>query len=268
VPIYLDEDPVGPAENDEEAGEHTIFTFTKGARAGIFFHDLFEHLDFEKPGQREFEAYVVETVKRYNIDPVWQDIVMQTIENVLGVSLQSEQDKFTLSMVAPQQRINEMEFYFPLKKISVETLRNAFDSQAGGSRFPGMQEHMGRLQFAPAKGFMKGFIDLVFSFNNRYYLLDWKSNHLGNAIDDYASGSLDRAMQHSHYTLQYHIYTLALHLFLQSRLPDYQYEKHFGGVFYLFIRGIDMEKGASYGVFYDRPAKGLVESLEGAMVQR
>ena len=214
----------------------------------------------------EFEAYVADTVKRYNIDPVWQDTVLQTIKNVLGVSLRSDQDQFSLSMIAPQQRINEMEFYFPLEKISVGTLCNAFDTQGGSSRFPGMPEHMGRLQFAPAKGFMKGYIDLVFSFNNRYYLLDWKSNYLGKAIDDYASGNLDKAMQHSHYTLQYHIYTLALHLFLQSRLPGYQYETHFGGVFYLFIRGINIEKGPSYGVFYDRPAKGLVESLEDALV--
>ena len=266
VSIHVDEDPIGPAEKDERVGERTIFTFAKGARAGIFFHDLFEHLDFTKVGEIEFKAYVVDTIKAYSIDPVWQDIVLQTIENVLGVSLQSDQDKFTLSMVAPHQRVNEMEFYFPLKKISSGMLCSAFHTQSGTSRFPEMQEHMGRLQFAPAKGFMKGFIDLIFSFNNRYYLLDWKSNHLGDAIEDYAGGNLDRAMQHSYYTLQYHIYTLALHLFLQSRLPGYQYEKHFGGVFYLFIRGIDMEKGANYGVFYDRPAKDLVVSLEDAMV--
>jgi exodeoxyribonuclease V beta subunit len=96
--------------------------------------------------------------------------------------------------------------------------------------------------------------------------LDWKSNHLGYKIDDYASEKLDTAMQHSYYTLQYHIYTLALHLYLQARLPGYQYERHFGGVFYLFIRGIDKEIGNSHGVFFDRPAKALVESLENALV--
>jgi exodeoxyribonuclease V beta subunit len=125
---------------------------------------------------------------------------------------------------------------------------------------------MGRLQFAPAKGFMKGFIDLVFGFNGRYYLIDWKSNHLGYAIDDYNSSALDRVMQRSYYTLQYHIYTLALHLFLQIRLPGYQYDKDFGGVFYLFIRGMDRKTGPGCGVFYDRPAQGLVQSLENAMV--
>jgi len=73
-------------------------------------------------------------------------------------------------------------------------------------------------------------------------------------------------MQRSYYTLQYHIYTLALHLFLQLRIPGYQYERDFGGVFYLFIRGIDKNAGPGCGVFYDRPDKELVDALENTML--
>lgn len=263
---HFDESPVVQHVNDGSIGKHTIFSFAKGAQAGIFFHDLFEHLDFTTQGNQGLASHVADKIKDYGLDPVWQDAVTHMVENVLSVSLASNYDEFSLSMIPKQQRINEMEFYFPLRKISVETLKNAFKMQEGGSKLTGLPEYMGQLQFAPAQGFMKGFIDLVFGFNGRYYLADWKSNHLGYALEDYKPGALETAMQHSYYTLQYHIYTLALHLFLQARLPGYQYERDFGGVFYLFIRGIDCKRGPEYGVFYDRPSKKLLDSLENTML--
>jgi len=262
----FEESPIAQHEDGVSAGKHTIFSFAKGAQAGIFFHELFEHLDFTIKGNQGLASHVTDKIQAYGIDPVWQDAIQRMVVNVLSVSLVSDYDEFSLSMIPSQQRINEMEFYFPLQKISVEALKNAFKVQAGCSTLTGLPEHMGRLQFAPAQGFMKGFIDLVFGFNGRYYLADWKSNHLGYAMEDYNPNALETVMQRSYYTLQYHIYTLALHLFLQGRLPGYQYENNFGGVFYLFIRGIDCTRGSEYGVFYDRPSKELVDALESTLL--
>ena len=76
-------------EDHAKAEGHTIFTFTKGANAGIFFHDLFEHLDFVTIGEPGLETFVADKIKAYGIDPVWQDAVLQMIENVLTVPLQS-----------------------------------------------------------------------------------------------------------------------------------------------------------------------------------
>ena len=257
---HFEESPAAQHEDGGSAGKHTIFSFAKGAQAGIFFHELFEHLDFTIQGSQGLASQVADKIEAYGIDPVWRNAVTHMVENVLNMPLASDYDKFSLSMIPMQQRINEMEFYFPLQKISVESLKKAFSVQAGNSRLSGLPEHMGRLQFAPAQGFMKGFIDLVFGFNGRYYLADWKSNHLGYAIEDYKPGALETVMQRSFYTLQYHIYTLALHLFLKGRLPGYQYEKDFGGVFYLFIRGMDGKREPDCGVFYDRPSKERVDA--------
>ena len=174
-----------------KAEGHTISTFPKGANAGIFFHDFFEHLDFVTIGEYGLETLVADKIKAYGMDPVWQDAMLQMIENVLTVPLQSPFDEFSLSMIQKEQRINEMEFYFPLKKISNETLQNAFAVHGSGNRLAGFPEHLGRLQFSPAKGFMKGFIDLVFGFNGKYYLVDWKSNHLGYGVEDYESSALE-----------------------------------------------------------------------------
>ena len=125
---------------------------------------------------------------------------------------------------------------------------------------------MERLQFVPVKGFMKGFMDMVFRFQDRFYLVDWKSNFLGTRVEDYGRASLNRAMVDAHYVLQYHIYTLALHQYLSIRLPEYDYEKHFGGVYYIFLRGVDRDMGPDYGIYRDRPSLGLVEAVKEGLI--
>jgi exodeoxyribonuclease V beta subunit len=63
------------------------------------------------------------------------------------------------------------------------------------------------------------------------------------------------------YLLQYHIYAVALHRYLSSRLPNYRYQDHFGGVYYLFLRGINQAWGSDYGIYRDKPAAELIDRL-------
>jgi len=107
---------------------------------------------------------------------------------------------------------------------------------------------------------MKGYIDLVLRFEQRFYVVDWKSNWLGNRSEDYGPGALAREMSENFYALQYHLYTVALHQYLSLRQPAYDYEKHFGGVFYLFLRGIDPAR-PELGVYRDRPSPELIRRL-------
>jgi exodeoxyribonuclease V beta subunit len=107
---------------------------------------------------------------------------------------------------------------------------------------------------------LKGFIDLVFEHDGKYYVLDWKSNHLGDDPSVYRGEQLVEAMRDHRYDLQYQIYALALQRFLRSRMPSYDYETHFGGVFYLFLRG--MEAGSDSGIFHARPSEALLLELE------
>jgi exodeoxyribonuclease V beta subunit len=125
-----------------------------------------------------------------------------------------------------------------------------------------IRKRMESLHFDPIKGFMNGFIDLLFRFNDRYYLIDWKSNWLGSQPEDYGPEGMHRAMLEHNYFLQYHLYTLAADLFLEKRLPGYEYQTHFGGVYYIFLRGIDPRE-PSRGIFRDRPAVETVRSLRG-----
>ena len=108
---------------------------------------------------------------------------------------------------------------------------------------------------------VRGSIDLVFRHHGKYYLVDYKSNFLGSTLADYNQEALKKEMLHSHYDWQYLIYTLALHRYLQSVVSDYDYARDFGGVFYLFLRGMNGEPQS--GVFYDRPSVELITELDG-----
>jgi len=159
-----------------------------------------------------------------------------------------------------------MEFYFPLNPVTPGTLKKAFKTIASPHIFEQFPARLGNLTFAPSVGFMKGYIDMVFRHQGRFYLLDWKSNYLGPTPEHYDQSSLPKAMDAHYYILQYHIYTLALHQYLRYQQPNYSYEKDFGGVFYIFLRGVNKLKGPDYGVFHDRPDPDLIHSLGNSLI--
>ena len=107
---------------------------------------------------------------------------------------------------------------------------------------------------------MRGFIDLVFRFDGLFYIVDWKSNWLGNRPSDYDQPNLRSSIQRHYYFLQYHLYAVAADLFLRARIPGYDYKRHFGGVFYIFLRGVDPAM-PERGIFRDRPDASLIRDL-------
>ena len=107
-----------------------------------------------------------------------------------------------------------------------------------------------------------GIIDLVFEHEGRFYIADYKSNFLGGQFVDYERPGLEQAVYERRYDLQYLLYTLALHRYLCQRLRGYDYARHFGGVYYLFLRGMRPESGPACGVYFHRPDPALVETLD------
>ncbi|MDQ5987973.1 MAG: RecBCD enzyme subunit RecB [Syntrophus sp. SKADARSKE-3] len=242
-----------------------IFAFPKGAGAGTLLHDILEHIDFQNQDRNIVDAIVAEKLREYGFDPLWQETVTNTIDKVLTVPLNHTIAGLRLAEISWAERVSELEFHFPLKPLSAAHLSSLFDEISGIS-IPGFPEQMGRLTFQPANGFMKGFIDLVFRYRNRFYLVDWKSNYLGRRIADYGQEPLREVMTENFYVLQYHLYVLALHRYLRMRVPDYDYGLHFGGVFYIFLRGIDPAWGPEFGIFYDRPEQEAIAILERRLI--
>jgi len=252
------EDPLRTLQ--EPAG---IFAFPKGAKAGAFLHEVFEHLDFCNRSLSSRQDLVREKLVRYGYDPSWLEIVCDMVDKVLRVPLDPEQQDFCLSRVTKENRLNELEFYFPVKRLTPETVRRIL---AKGNLRQEVPETMERLSFLPLRGFMKGFMDLVFRFEERYYLVDWKSNFLGPTVEDYGPQHMARAMEGNFYTLQYTFYTLALNQYLKLRAHGYDYHRHFGGVFYVFLRGVDPARGSEFGIYRDKPPRDLIEALSEELI--
>jgi len=106
---------------------------------------------------------------------------------------------------------------------------------------------------------LKGYIDLVFEHEGRYYVADYKSNWLGPADSDYSAQAAREAVLQHRYELQYVLYVFALHRLLRVRLPDYDYERYIGGAVYLFLRG---HAAPGQGLHCERPPKVLIDALD------
>ena len=111
---------------------------------------------------------------------------------------------------------------------------------------------------------MRGFIDLIFEADGRYWLVDYKSNWLGPTLDDYHADRLPPAMARDAYWLQYLIYTVVLHRLLRLRLPGYDYDRaRRRRLLSLPPRHASRSAARRSGVFHDRPSRALVEALDG-----
>lgn len=248
-------DAVSP--DDEHAlalePEYSIYTFPRGARPGTFLHTVFEEIEFTASvDSPETVATLTELLQKENYELEWLPVLQQLIRDVLQCSLDG--DAMRLGDKTPAQRLTEMEFLLPIELLAAPMLTKVI------AKHDEVSAKAGELGFATVSGMLKGFIDLVFEHQGKYYVLDWKSNHLGDDPSVYRGQQLVEAMRDHRYDLQYQIYALALQRFLRSRIPHYDYETHFGGVYYLFLRGI--EAGSDSGIFHAKPSEQLLTELE------
>ncbi|WP_428636783.1 exodeoxyribonuclease V subunit beta [Shewanella sp.] len=232
----------------DEPGELTRFNFERGANAGSFLHWVLEQIDFTQ-AEADLGTELPKAIERYGIDEQYLPVLEHWYLDLLGAPLDNE--GLCLAKLAPQQKLVEMEFYMPIGELQAQAL-NSLLKQYGYSA---------ALNFDTLQGMLKGFIDLTFEYQGRFFIADYKSNHLGDHLLAYDQIAMQRAIAAHHYDLQYIIYSLALHRYLKLRLPDYQYDRDVGGCYYLFLRGMSTQSPGS-GVFYDKPPLALIQALD------
>ncbi|MEH2919655.1 exodeoxyribonuclease V subunit beta [Samsonia erythrinae] len=246
----LDIEAIGERQEGDE-GQLTPHTFPRGASPGTFLHSLFETLDFTQPVD---DDWLAEQLQRQGLEAHWHPVLKAWMDTLLNTPLNAQ--GIRLSAMGKPDKQTELQFYLP---IAAPMLAVQLDRLA--KRHDPLSAQCPPLSFQQVKGMLKGFIDLVFRWEGRYYLLDYKSNWLGADVSAYTQTAMMHSMAEHRYDLQYQLYTLALHRYLGHRIADYDYDRHFGGVFYLFLRGVDASHPGN-GIFTCRPSAELVFGLD------
>ena len=260
----LEEHALAPETDDSGTSEHQPESsmdhhrFPRGAGPGTFLHDVLEWCS-----QQGFQTVVDEPallrdyLTRRCSTRGWSDWV-QPLERWLLALIQQPLElqrghPEVVSLAQLSSLRPELEFWFESRNVGIgrldrlvqaHTLNQADRPRAEAGRFNGM---------------LKGFIDLVFEHNGQYYVLDYKSNALGESDSAYTDQAMGEAILEKRYDLQYVLYLLALHRLLSARLPGYDYDRHIGGAVYLFLRGY---RAGSGGAFTDKPPRALIEQLD------
>jgi exodeoxyribonuclease V beta subunit len=238
----VSEPPKINTASDDAYDQFIFHQLRKGAFTGNLVHHLMEHIDFSQP------AYWSNTVSKSlqrmapGLEATHSDGLKQMTEELSELELRGGDHSWQLKQLTPARRLTELEFNFPVQEFMTRELMSLSSSDTPFHLKDGQEW----------QGLMNGKIDFIGYQEGRYYIVDWKTNHLGYQIDDYGAAAVQEAMSNNNYHLQYFIYLSALYKFLQQRLPDFDYDQHIGGVYYLFVRGI--RRKGEQGIFYRRPS--------------
>ncbi|MBF8221953.1 exodeoxyribonuclease V subunit beta [Halomonas sp. 328] len=239
---------------------HRLHRFPRGPGPGTFLHGLLEWAGEQGFGRAARDAALREDMLARRTQLRGWGAWLAPLNGWLGELLTTplplpEASPLRLEELASYQV--EMEFWFAAHRVATPAL----DRQVSAYTLAGAPRPA--LDADTLNGMLKGFIDLVFERDGRYYVLDWKSNHLGPDDDAYTQAAMRDAMADKRYDLQAALYLLALHRLLKSRLPDYDYDRHIGGSLTVFLRGIGPATATEgRGIYAERPPRALIDGLD------
>ena len=243
-----------------------LHDFPRGAGPGSFLHSLLEWAGqegFEAAAAQgaELRAQVQRRCEQAGHGP-WASRLQDWLAQWLVTPLPLGTAGDALCSVAPQAMRSvkvEMEFWCPAPQVALRRL----DELVRHHCLPGAPRPA--LSASTLNGMLKGFIDLVFEHEGRYFVADHKSNWLGATDADYTPQGMRQVMLDKRYDLQAVLYVFALHRLLRSRLAGYDYEQHVGGAVYLFLRG---HAAPGQGLHVERPPWALIEALDQMFSER
>ncbi len=225
-----------------------------GAHFGNAVHDLLETEAFSALAAGvDISERLGSLQRRYGLQLDNRQMSL-LLQNAVRSQLQSEiaaGHSFSLAMLDPRRLLKEMPFYFHLGRTTTGRINEILLSDPA----------VVSLSHREMQGYLTGFVDLICEHEGLFYIVDYKTNNLGERQADYAPAALLEAMRGHNYGLQYWLYTLMLHRYLGNCLPDYDYDRHFGGVMYLFVRGMHPALPGS-GVFHARPDFDRLRELD------
>lgn len=205
-----------------------------GTQTGSMFHDILENISFESVleaslvtkgtthpllARSQNKELIESRMDNYQIDRRWINSICDIILNTLTTPVSQLDQSFILAKLTKDDRLHEAEFYFPYPFKNQKNLPELFFNQ----------------------GYIRGFIDLIFKYQHKFFIADWKSNILE---EGYSQSSMEKCMTLANYHLQYKIYTIATLRWLKCKMgKSFDPDINFGGIFYFYLRGMDGKSG-------------------------
>lgn len=283
------ETSVEDGDSDDSKDKDLInFNFAKGSTAGSFLHKLMEIVlakdDVDKAdkdslynfvnSQLKYDFYHLVSKPGDDEDTKNEKIVAlsQWLHDILNANLlpkAKDGNQVKLSNLKALDCARELDYFLPCKDFKVRVLNGIchdfYESEVKAFELTSIPE-LPDLKKSNFKGFMNGSLDLVAKFvtetGPKFYMIDYKSNYLGNSYSRYTQQKILKSIFESRYDVQILFYSLALYRFLKTSLPNFSYENDFGGVMYLYLRGMNSFDARSSGQFYVKPSEALIERLD------
>lgn len=244
---------ISPIHSIADSGPPVPFAdLPSGPNFGNVVHDILESIPFFALTQTDgHKEEIVAICRKYGVEvdlPQLLNMLSCVVSTPLVSADHQKDPPPTLAQLAKDDCKKEMGFYFHLSG----------GSTADINRLLRDVKTVKRINERDLRGYLTGFIDLVFVYDQTFYIVDYKTNNLGDGGDSYERDNLITAMADHNYGLQYYLYTLVIDRYLKNVLPSYDYDVHFGGIFYLFVRGMN---GGKRGIFYDKPERTRLAEL-------
>ncbi len=262
--------------------------FPRGSGPGDALHRILERLDYgavARGERQEADSVIEQELQRAGLGGESCEGLFEGLQQLMLTPLGGPLGACRLGDLKAGSWLNEMNFDLPLaigerevRLVRSSGLAQAFAGHPGG-RFGGSYAKTLQSLEVASRGFLTGSIDLLFCWEGRWWVTDWKSNWLGQrdrlgsvthcGPNDYLEPAMETLMASSHYPLQAHLYLVALHRYLLWRLPNYDPAQHLGGYAYVFLRGVPGPTpdptAPTPGVLVDQPSLDRVLALDALL---
>ncbi len=235
------------------------FRLPAGTATGLVVHELFKQVTFGTASVEAIEPLAAERLASHGLSVEWAGAIARTVADTLDTPLNPA--GLRLRDVDPKKCAREQPFFLRMRMAAPELNRALGRGAATDAR-----QGPSPLSFEPMWGHLCGFVDLWFEAGGRWYVADYKTNLLGDRPEDYGPERLAQVMAAADYELQARFYCVAIRrLFVARGRPAEETDATFGGVFYLFVRGMSPASGPAAGVHFFRPDPAELVRLSDAL---
>ncbi|QJC30581.1 exodeoxyribonuclease V subunit beta [Enterobacteriaceae endosymbiont of Neohaemonia nigricornis] len=239
-------------QNKKKYIKKTQHNFPIGKTTGLLIHSILEKINFQNPVSKSF---IKNELIKNNINISWDIMLTNWINNIINKSL--SYTNIILKNINSKNKQTEFEFYLSIKNnISSQKFNNII------KKYDNISYYLPLINFNEFQGFIHGVIDLIFIWEDKYYIIDYKSHWLGSNVYKYNIKNMKQNICYNRYDIQYQLYTVALHKYLSSKIINYNYNKYFGAIIYLYVRGINKKIDNYNGIWITKPKFELIHALE------